>query len=285
MKANPRLVKETCIAGAVIDRTIKLVYGSANGRSRKEKHNPTPEAVQRNNDRIAIKKLTRKMNANFGPGDSHIVLTYRDSVPEAAALKELKLFLRRFKRDCKKAGIELKCIWCTELDKRAHHHLLVNTSDGITIEMIRKQWRNGNPKLMPLDNDRNYWRLADYFIKETSHHFRDPAKQMKQRTGSTRNLENPVVVKQPAKASEFKTKDIKPIKGYQIDEDSIQEYINPITGIPTIYYTMVATDALPRCKGKWRSGKGVKKSREESFSRFEELRQTEFSDMFEWGFL
>ena len=285
MNTKPRLVKETCIAGAVIDRTIKLVYGSVGGRTRKEKTNPTPEAVQLNNDRIAIRKLTRKMNANFGPGDSHIVLTYRDPVKEETAIKELKLFLRRFKRDCSKAGIELKCIWTTELDKRAHHHLLVNTSDGITIEMIRKQWRNGNPKLMPLDDDRNYWRLADYFIKETNHHFRDEKKQMKQRYGCTRNLESPVIVRQPAKASEFKTIDIKPIKGYQIDEDSIQEYINPITGIPTIYYTMTAIDAIPRCAGRWRGGKKARVVKDESFSRFEELRQTEFSDLFEWDFL
>ena len=139
--------------------------------------------------------------------------------------------------------------------------------------------------LMPLDDDRNYWRLADYFIKETNHHFRDEKKQMKQRYGCTRNLESPVIVRQPARASEFKTIDIKPIKGYQIDEDSIQEYINPITGIPTIYYTMTAIDDIPRCAGRWRGGKKSRIVKDESFSRFEELRQTEFSDLFEWEFL
>ena len=280
---KPKLVKETCIAGAVIDRTVKLVSGTVNGRTRKARSNPTPEAVQKNNDRIAIKNLTRTINANFGPGDSHLVLTYRERVDEETAIKEVRKFRRNLQRDCKKAGIELKMVWATELDKRAHHHIIINTTE-VSMDMIRKRWKHGNPKLLPLDNERNYWRLADYIIKETNEAFRDPAKALKQRYSCTRNLVRPVIVRQEAQARDFNINNIRPIKGYEIDEDSIQVYENPITGVPTLYYTMVATDAKPRVAGKWRGGKQSRKVKEESFARFEELRQTEFADLFEWEF-
>ena len=63
MKAKPRLVKETCIAGRVIDRTIRVTHGVVGGKKRAEKTNPTPESVKKNNDRIAVLNLTRKINA------------------------------------------------------------------------------------------------------------------------------------------------------------------------------------------------------------------------------
>lgn len=280
---KPRLVKETCIAGAVIDRTIKLISGSANGRRRKERKNPTPEGTQKNNDRIAIRKLTRLINANFGPGDSHLVLTYEKRVDEETALKELKKLKRNLQNDCKKQGIELKCIWATELDPRAHHHLIINTT-SVSMEMIKRRWKCGRFNLLPLDGDRNYWKLADYIVKQTNEAFRDPNKAIRQRYGRTRNLEEPVIVRQPARARDFNIRNLEPIKGYQIDEDSIQEYVNPITGIPTIYYTMTAIDALPRLSGKYR-GRNSRIVKDESFSRFEALRQTEFSDLFEWGYV
>lgn len=281
MKAKPRLIKETCIAGAVLDRTIKLTYGSVNGKFRRKKENPTPEKVQENNDRIAIRKLARVINANFGPGDVHVVLTDAEGMTEEEALKERALFLRRMRREYKKLGVEMKAVWTTEMTPRSHHHMIMSRID---YRIIDRQWKHGRVKFFPLDGSRDYTKLAEYFIKETSAAFRDPARATRQRYGRTRNLEEPVIIRQAARAQDFNINSIRPVKGYHLDPDSLQEYTNPITGIPTITYRMIADDAVAENAAHRKRVRG-KKVKDESFARFEALRQTEFSDLFEWGFL
>lgn len=281
MKTKPRLIKETCIAGAVLDRTIKLTYGCVRGKARKKKENPTPKQVQDNNDRIAIKKLARVINANFGPGDYHVVLTDAKGMTEAEALKERKLFLRRMRREYKKAGSEMKAVWATEMDPRSHHHLIMSSID---IQQIVRQWPHGRVNVLPLDDARDYTKLAEYLIKQTNEAFRDPSRATRQRYGRTRNLEDPVLVKQEARASDFNINKIRPVKGYHLDPDSIEEYTNPITGIPTITYRMIADDAVQK-NAAYRKRIRGRKIKEESFARFQALKQTEFSDLFEWEFI
>lgn len=281
MKIKPRLIKETCIAGAVLDRTIKLTYGCVRGKTRKRRENPTPKQVQDNNDRIAIRKLARVINANFGPGDYHVVLTDAKGMTEEEALKERKLFLRRMRREYKKTGSEMKAVWATEMDPRSHHHLIMSNID---IQQIVRQWPHGRVNVLPLDDARDYTKLAEYLIKQTNEAFRDPARATKQRYGRTRNLEDPVLVKQEARASDFNISKIRPVKGYHIDPDSIEEYMNPITGIPTITYRMIADDAVQK-NAAYRKKLRGRRVKEESFARFQALKQTEFSDLFEWEFI
>ena len=47
---------------------------------------------------------------------------------------------------------------------------------------------------------------------------------------------------------------------------------------------MIADDAVAKNAAHRKRVRG-KKVKDESFARFEALRQTEFSDLFEWGFL
>lgn len=279
---KPRLVKETCIAGRVIDRTIRLMSGSVGGKQRKQKTNPTIESVQENNDRIAALNLTRKINANFGPDDGHLILTFAIAPTWEFANHCRQLFFRNLKRRCKKKSFELKAVWATELDSRIHIHVIMNRAD---LKDIRECWRWGTVKWIPMNEeaDGNYSKLAEYIIKETAVNFRDPDSQTKQRYSCTRNLESPVIVRQPASPREFNRDNIKPIKGYKIDEDSIVEYENPITGCPTLFYTMTCIEDMPRT-GKWR-GRNAKTVRREPYSTFQQLRQMEFSDLFEWGYL
>ena len=283
MNARPRLVKETCIAGRVIDRTIRVTHGVVAGKKRSEKKNQTPESVQKNNDRIAILNLTRKINANFGAGDGHLILTYAKEPDHEEARHCFELFRRRLQRKAKKAGIEVKMVWATELDSRIHHHVVINRID---LELIRKCFTWGRVKWIPLDEESNgnYHRLAEYIVKETAENFRDPECQTKQRYSCTRNLESPIIVRQPASPKEFGRENIRPIKGYAIDEDTIMEYENPINGCPTISYMMTAIDETPRLK-RLRVGKNSKVVKPESLATFEKLRQVEFSDLFEWDFL
>ena len=92
-----KVIRETCIAGAVIDRTVKASF--PHGGARRPKSKPTSEAVRKNNDRIAAKKLTRLINANFMPGDLHVTLTYAEVVNVEKANHELDLWLRRMRRE------------------------------------------------------------------------------------------------------------------------------------------------------------------------------------------
>lgn len=283
MKTKPRLVKETCIAGRVIDRTIRLSYGVVGGKKRAEKTNPTPESVRKNNDRIATLNLSRKINANFGPDDGHLILTYAKEPNQEEARHCFELFKRRLQRKAKKADLEVRMVWATELQSRVHHHVVISRID---LALIRECFTWGRVKWIPLDEESNgnYYKLAEYIIKETSENFRSPENQTKQRYSCTRNLESPIIVRQPASPKEFSIDRIKPIKGYQIDEDTVNEYENPVTGCPTISYMMTAIDAEPRLK-RWRGGKHAKIVRPESLATFEQLRQIEFSDLFEWDYL
>ena len=283
MKTKPRLVKETCIAGRVIDRTIRLSYGVVGGKKRAEKTNPTPESVRKNNDRIATLNLSRKINANFGPDDGHLILTYAREPNQEEARHCFELFKRRLQRKAKKADLEVRMVWATELQSRIHHHVVISRID---LALIRECFTWGRVKWIPLDEESNgnYYKLAEYIIKETSENFRSPENQTKQRYSCTRNLESPIIVRQPASPKEFSIDRIKPIKGYQIDEDTVNEYENPVTGCPTISYMMTAIDAEPRLK-RWRGGKHAKIVRPESLATFEQLRQIEFSDLFEWDYL
>lgn len=283
MKDKPKLIKETCIAGRVIDRTIRVTHGVVAGKKRAGKTKPTSESVQRNNDRIAMMNLSRKINANFGADDGHLILTWKEVPTQEEAEHAFGLFRRRLQRKCKKIGTEVKMVWSTELQSRIHHHIVINRID---LALIRECWTWGRVKWIPLDNESNgnYYKLAEYIIKETAENFRDPDSQTKQRYSCTRNLESPIIIRQPASPKEFSIDNIKPIKGYVVDEDTIMEYENPISGCPTITYMMTAIDIEPRLK-KWRGGKNARKVRQESLATFERLRQMEFSDLFEWDYL
>lgn len=278
-KKSPRLVKETCIAGWVIDQTVKLIRGMIDGQERRKRTNPTSEKVEQNNDRIAILNLSRLVNANFGRGDGHLILTYAMPPTHEDHKKNLAQFTRRLRDKCRKKGIEFKAVWATELQSRIHVHMIIQRVDILDIQDC---WTWGRIKWIPLDDegDNDYSRLAEYIIKETNENFRKSGNQTKQRYSRTRNLDNPIIVRQEASPKDFNINNIKPVKGYKIDEDSIVTYENPITGCPTLFYKMIAIDE-ENVRTKWR-GRNAKPVRREPFATFTELRQTEFSDLCEW---
>lgn len=266
-----KAVRETCIAGAVIETVIKGTKYQER-KQRKPKTNATPAAVQQNNDRIAIKRLAAMMNNNFVPGDYHITLTYAELISREDAEKELKNFLRRMRREFEKQGKECKYIAVTEYENtRIHHHIVMSYIDT---SIISKQWKHGKTWQSSLDRTRNYRKLAEYLVKETRKTFRDPDNATKRRFSSSKNLIKPITVRQRISISKLFA-DPKAIKGYEIDETSIRRYESPITGLTHLEYTMVSTEPVPRLK-KWRTGEIVKKG--ESYQRFEILRLFEFKD-------
>lgn len=263
-----RVIRETCIAGAVIDRCIKASF--PRGGKRKKKEKVTSDAVKKNNDMLALKNLTRLINLNFYPGDLHTTLTYAEELSPEEANSELEKWIKRMRREYKKLDKEFYYIAVTEFkNKRIHHHVVMNYID---FKVINRQWKMGRIRCTPLDKTRNYRVLAEYLIKETQKTFREPENATKRRWKPSRNLKRPVVKREWVSISQLfqNLDDIKPLKGYEIDRDTLRKYTNPVTKLDHLEYQMVSNEAVPRLS-VWRKGKKV--NRNETYRKMDEMRQ------------
>lgn len=221
---------------------VEKVFSGRYGKHtlHREKRKPTPAEMEEVNRKKAVKKLRRKIKANFEQTkDFHMVLTYRKTNrpdPEQAK-KNLNNFIQNMRRAYRKSGTELKYIIVTEYENKAiHHHLIIN---GIpdTIKLVSKYWPYGHPNFTPLWEEESMGELADYLIKETDKTFRS-GRYQKQRYRCSRNLVDPVCRTEVVMAHTFR-KDPKPIKGYYIDKNSIVTGVTEEFGYPYQYYTMV----------------------------------------------
>lgn len=227
-------------------KTIEVIksyskrIGDHRPRARKEK--PTAEEIKKINQRNAEAKLRRLINANFGYGDYHLVLTYKKDLrpdPEEAK-KRIAKFLKILRREYKKRGEELKYIITTEYKNKAiHHHLIVNGIEANVNKIVRDCWEWGSPHFTPLDDTGQYKGLAAYFIKETSKTYKENDGGAKQRYSRSRNLVKPVAKVTIIKKAEKWLDDPKAKKGYYIDKETVYNTINPFTGKPMQYYTMI----------------------------------------------
>ena len=141
-------------------------------KKRKAKAKPTEEAQKKLNDHNAEKKLIRLVNANFTEDDIRLDLTYADAfVPDSdeGACRDLRNYLRRLKRLCKKLGIQLKYIATTERGKRKgryHHHILL--PGGIPTRELARLWGKGYPTVKPLVfNEVGLAGIAVYLMKDS----------------------------------------------------------------------------------------------------------------------
>ena len=219
---------------------------------------------------LALKNLTRLININFYPGDLHTTLTYAKELSPEEANSELEKWIKRMRREYKKLNKEFYYIAVTEFkNKRIHHHVVMNYID---FQVINRQWKMGRIRCTPLDKTRNYRVLAEYLIKETQKTFREPENATKRRWKPSRNLKRPVVKREWISISQLfqNLDDIKPLKGYEIDRDTLRKYTNPVTGLEHIEYQMVSNEAVPRLS-TWRKGKKIK--RNETYIKMDEIRQ------------
>lgn len=193
-------MKKTVVAGRTMEVEKYLLYQRPK-RPRACKENPTPEKMAKVNERNARKKLRQLINANFGEGDLHLVLTYRGRAPEPEeAAEHLKRFLRKMRKIYTAAGKELRYVVVTEYkSSRIHHHVVVNKMD---VSEIRKLWEHGYLRLSVLDDTGDYHQLAEYLLKETSRTFRESPGG--KRWSSSRNLVRPIEKKTTVKRSKFR---------------------------------------------------------------------------------
>ncbi len=181
----------------------------------------TSEEQKERNLKIARRKLSRLINANFKQGDLFITLTYRCRLTREEIKRELRNFLSRLRRWRKKKGLPaIKYIVVTESESgREHHHLLVNAMD-ITLKEMTELWGNGRVMISQLEPGGDYTGLARYITKEN-------VKEYEKRWTTSRNLEQPKVVVKKLGSVKPKKKPKAP-KGYVVVESS--EYFSEDIG-------------------------------------------------------
>lgn len=233
-------------AGATIEVIKCIPKSERKGYSgvRGKKVKKTKEEMQEANMRQAARKLAIKINANFKPGDWHLILTYKDPKPDRKqAQKNIGDFLSKLRKEYRKIGFELKYIQVTEyLHKRIHHHLIINhvkSNKKTTLEITRELWKDhGRRQFVPLYEEGEYKRLAEYMIKETEKTFRDEGNPSKQHYSCSRNLIMPKPERRIMTVKKKWDMNPKPRNGYYIEEDSLYNGFDKL-GYPYQRYTMV----------------------------------------------
>ncbi len=207
------------------------------GEKRNVKCKPTPEAQKKINRQRAVDRIRRLILMNM-PDGYHITLTYRknDRPDEERARKCIKNFMRRLQYHIKKSGYELKCISVVEYENKAiHHHLVVNNIPNL-LELVTRQWKEGQANFTPLYEDGDVAVLAEYLVKETDKTFRDdPTTGC--RYSCTRNLIMPEPEVEVIKAGEFRRYPRVP-EGYILDVDSLVNGVSMVTGYEYQRYSL-----------------------------------------------
>lgn len=232
-------------AGITLEVIRYFPKGSRRGMRLGPIKKKTPEEIQKANMRQAARRLARKINANFKPGDWHITLTYKkDAKPDPGQAKaSMDKLIDGLRYRYKKHGFILKYIHVTEYkNKNIHHHLIINTvNDGkkTTADYIRELWRGrGHIRFVSLYENGEYRVLADYLIKETEKTFRDQNTPERQRYSCSKNLINPKPRTRPRETKGLWQMDPKPRKGYYIDPDTLYNGFDKL-GFPYQRYVMI----------------------------------------------
>lgn len=231
--------------GPVIE--IEKTYYIPHKRSREMKAKATAEAVKKNNDKLALRELTRQITAYFAKGDLFLALTYRREErpdPETAK-KQMKKFWRDMRKVYAEEGRELYYISTTAYGSRGgiHHHAIVNYID---IRKIQALWPYGMviPKLTYMDGA--FSALAAYILQQSKQPPGEKAKGIKGRRWShSRNIKRVEPKIEEVDAKEWAKKP-RALKGYRIITESVEVGINPVTGIPYQFYRMIKVKSPER---------------------------------------
>lgn len=191
-----------------------IPYNGKAIKGKRGKRKKATEPKQKDlNDKNKKRYLTQLGNGNFGAGDLHVTLTYRNEylplTPEGAQ-KEVDNYLRRIAYRRKKLGVQqLKYILVTEYKyakdgteiKRIHHHIIMN--GGLDRDDVEMMWTKQRINWKKAHNDPGYkveklgWANADRLQPNENgiealckYITKDP--QGKKSWSSSRNLERPV---------------------------------------------------------------------------------------------
>lgn len=246
-------VERVTVAGATIE--IERYYTNRyhkKSENRKPKSKLSSDQQREANNRRAERKLRQLINANFVPGDYHLILSYekKPGDPERSPedMKEdIRKFLRVMRKEYKQRGMEFKYIHVPEIGSRGarHHHLVINRIDS---EAIRRSWPHGFIQLCPLDGSRNWRKLAAYLLKYSCRAVGTDEEISGKRWNASRNLIHPEpIVTVITKKDYFKSVPVVPRKYrgiYEVDKSTIEsgETADEYGGYRFLRYTLMRRD-------------------------------------------
>ena len=238
------------------------------GIKRGDKVKPTKDEQKKVNKRQAERNLRILLNANFGYGDYHLVLDYirvkgKPDRTKEQMRKDMDVFLRALRKECRKRGQPLKYIHVMEIGSKGarHHHLVINRIDTqILQECWYKAYEGHNRvKVFPLDDTGQYAELAAYLIKYTDEHRTEAEGALQgKRYNCSKNLIRPQPEYRIINSAKWYKAEPRAIKGYYVDKSSISKGVHSpeYYGYGYFRYTLIA---LPdKDKGKKRVRGGIK---------------------------
>ncbi len=231
-------LQKTYRAGKTIE-IQKLALRKHPRGARKKKHGPTPEAMAAYNKKLAERELTRLIDENFGMGDLSIALTYRKAERPTAdqAKRDREKILRKLRDYFRRQGNELRYVAVTAYGERGaiHHHMVIS---GIDYRDLQAIWPHGRVIATPLDDTGNYWRIAHYYIDQLRTSPVTGEEIKGKRWSCSKNLRRPPPKTEVKEARTWRDEP-RPLNGYYIDQDSVENGICPLTGEPYQFYRMV----------------------------------------------
>lgn len=208
------------------------------GQHREKRRKPTPEQMEKINQRKREETCRHKLRAHFTVSDYFTTLTYaREKRPADMdeAKDQFRQFVRRVRREYKKRGCELKWISNIEVGSKGawHVHMVVNRIPDTDV-IISEAWQYGRIKNELMYQDREFAPLAAYMTKTP----KADKRLVDAHYSCSRNL--PVPPPREKIYSRWKTwHSIRIPDGWYLDQESLIEDVNPITGYPYRHYTLL----------------------------------------------
>ena len=231
-------ITHVCMVAIEVVEYYTARYG-APGQIRQKRKKPTPEQIERNNQRQKEKQCRRKLRMHFDIGDYFTTLTYeRENRPEdmEQAKAHFREFMRTVRREYKKRGAAVKWIRNIEVGtKNAWHiHMVINRIPDTDI-ILRQAWRHGRVVSQLLHEKGEFKALAAYITKteKTDNRLREA------NYSTSRNI--PIPEPKETTYRRWKTWKAEPKipEGFYLDKESVFEGINPVTGYKCRSYTLL----------------------------------------------
>lgn len=221
----------------LVDQHMSFKYG-APGEKRAKKKKATPEEVKKVNLYNKRRRILWKLQTYFEENDYFVTLTYKKAErPEdiEGAKKDFRKLINKLRKHFKKAEVKLRWMRNIEIGKKkaCHIHLIIKRIDGID-KLIRKYWTHGGVNFQLMYEEGAFRRLADYVAKSP---INDHSLSMAD-FNCSRNMPLPDPEVKEIKGWKI-TRKIRVPVGWYLDQDSVREGINPVTGYPYRSYMLI----------------------------------------------
>lgn len=219
-------------------------YG-APGQQRLKRKKPTPEQIEKQNQRNREKTARRKLRANFDVNDYFTTLTYAKEArpPDMETAREhWSKFIRKVRKEYKKRGYELKWMRNIEVGSKGawHIHLIMNRIPDTDL-ILAEAWTHGKVRNELMYEKGEFKDLASYITKNPK-----TDKRLRESSYSTsRNLPIPEPEEHTYLFWDTWHK-VRIPKGFYLDKDSLVEGINPVTGYKYRHYTLLRIERKKR---------------------------------------